>query len=184
MSFLRLLGSNWTLFWRMFMTNRSYKREKQSSHLPMVAATWRPARWRSKWATATTVSESQFRQCRNSALPHPLLSPWVKHCRLLVHGRRCCRARWLMTTAVQESFGIFESQSDHNSLINPIWHGLFLNRQILGGGMRGPHHNFVVIAPMITKFGTGIKLGVLYTMVTKNLWRHYYYLIMMSQPVY
>ena len=24
--------------------------------------------------------------------------------------------------------------------------------------MRGPNHNFVVIAPMIMKFGTGIKL--------------------------
>ena len=24
--------------------------------------------------------------------------------------------------------------------------------------MRGPHHNFVVIAPMIMKFGTGVKL--------------------------
>ena len=34
-----------------------------------------------------------------------------------------------------------------------------------GGGNEGPHHNF--IAPMITKFGTGIKLDVFYTMVTK-----------------
>ena len=33
--------------------------------------------------------------------------------------------------------------------------------------MRVPHHNFVVIAPMIMKFGTGIKLDVFYTMVTK-----------------
>ena len=31
-----------------------------------------------------------------------------------------------------------------------------------------PHHNFVVIAPMIMKFGTGVKLDVFYTMVTKN----------------
>ena len=31
-----------------------------------------------------------------------------------------------------------------------------------------PHHNFVVIAPMIMKFGTGIKLDVFYTMVTKK----------------
>ena len=30
-----------------------------------------------------------------------------------------------------------------------------------------PHHNFVVIAPMIMKFGTGVKLEVFYTMVTK-----------------
>ena len=37
------------------------------------------------------------------------------------------------------------------------------------GGMRAPHPNFVVIAPMIRKFGTGSKLDVFYTMVTKNL---------------
>ena len=29
-----------------------------------------------------------------------------------------------------------------------------------GGGHEGPHHNFVVIALMIMKFGTGIKLDV------------------------
>ena len=28
-----------------------------------------------------------------------------------------------------------------------------------------PHHNFVVIPPMITKTGTGIELDVFYTMV-------------------
>ena len=44
--------------------------------------------------------------------------------------------------------------------------------------MGGPHHNFVVIAPMIMKFGTGVKLDVFYKMVTKNfvtslLLRHY-----------
>ena len=39
-----------------------------------------------------------------------------------------------------------------------------------GGGERheGPHHNFVVMAPMIMKFGTGIKLDVFYTMVSKT----------------
>ena len=37
-----------------------------------------------------------------------------------------------------------------------------LNRQLGGGGggrqgdMRAPHHNFVVIARMIIKFGTGV----------------------------
>ena len=36
-----------------------------------------------------------------------------------------------------------------------------------GGGHECPHHNFVVVAPMIMKFGTGVKLGVVYTMVTK-----------------
>ena len=35
-------------------------------------------------------------------------------------------------------------------------------------GHKGPHHNFVVIALMIMKFGTGIKLDVFYTMVTKE----------------
>ena len=34
--------------------------------------------------------------------------------------------------------------------------------------MVGGDHNFVVIAPMIMKFGTGIKLDVFYTIVTKN----------------
>ena len=33
--------------------------------------------------------------------------------------------------------------------------------------MRPPHHNFVVIAPMIMKFGTGVKLDEFYTKVTK-----------------
>ena len=46
------------------------------------------------------------------------------------------------------------------------------------GGMRAPHHNFVVIAPMIIKFGRGVKLDMFYTMVTKEfvtslLLRHY-----------
>ena len=43
-----------------------------------------------------------------------------------------------------------------------------MNRQWGGGGggrgMRAPHRNFVVITPMIKKFGTGIKLDVFYTM--------------------
>ena len=34
--------------------------------------------------------------------------------------------------------------------------------------MRAPHHSFVVIAPMIMKFGTDVKLDVFYTMVTKE----------------
>ena len=44
--------------------------------------------------------------------------------------------------------------------------------------MRAPHHNFVVIAPMIMKFGTGVKLDVFYAIVTTTflttlLLRHY-----------
>ena len=34
--------------------------------------------------------------------------------------------------------------------------------------MKVPHHNFVVVALMIMKFGTGIQFDVFYTMVTKN----------------
>ena len=34
--------------------------------------------------------------------------------------------------------------------------------------MTAPHHNFVVTAPMIMKFGTCVKLVVFYTMVTKK----------------
>ena len=37
-----------------------------------------------------------------------------------------------------------------------------------GGRHKTPHHNFVVIAPMIMKFGTGIKLDVFYTMVARK----------------
>ena len=44
--------------------------------------------------------------------------------------------------------------------------------------MKAPHHNFVVIAPMIMRFGRHVKLDVFYTMVTKKfvtplLLRHY-----------
>ena len=44
--------------------------------------------------------------------------------------------------------------------------------------MRVPHHNFVVVSPMSMKFGTGVKLDVFYTVVTKTfvtslLLRHY-----------
>ena len=38
----------------------------------------------------------------------------------------------------------------------------------MGGGHEGPHHNIVVIAPMIMKFGIDIKLVVFYTMITKK----------------
>ena len=45
--------------------------------------------------------------------------------------------------------------------------------------MRTLHHNFVVVAPMIMKFGRGVKLDVFYTIVIKKfvmplLLRHYY----------
>ena len=54
----------------------------------------------------------------------------------------------------------------------------FFEPSVMGaGGMRAPHHNFVVIAPMIIKFGTDVKRDVVYTMVTKkfvtSLLRHY-----------
>ena len=46
--------------------------------------------------------------------------------------------------------------------------GFFEPSVVGGGGDESPHHNFVVIAPMIMKFGTGVKLDVFYTMVTKK----------------
>ena len=47
--------------------------------------------------------------------------------------------------------------------------GLF-NRQSTPPPPTPPYHNFLVIAlsPLIMKFGTGIKLGLFYTMVTKR----------------
>ena len=65
----------------------------------------------------------------------------------------------------------------------------FFNRQSWGGGgMRAPHHNFVVIVPMIMKFGTGIKPDVFYTMVTKKfvtslILRHYTHNLYFSRRV-
>ena len=38
-----------------------------------------------------------------------------------------------------------------------------------GGAIRAPHHNFVVIALMIMKFGTGVKLDVFYTTETSKI---------------
>ena len=42
----------------------------------------------------------------------------------------------------------------------------FLNGQ---SGHEGLQHNFVVIAPMIMKFDTGVKLDVFYLMITKKI---------------
>ena len=51
--------------------------------------------------------------------------------------------------------------------------GFFEPSVIGGGGMRVPppqsHHNFVVIAPVIMKFGIGIKLDEFYTTVTTKI---------------
>ena len=54
----------------------------------------------------------------------------------------------------------------------------FFESSVMGGGIRAPHHNFVVIALVIMKFGTNVNLDVFYTMVTKKfvtslLLRHY-----------
>ena len=64
--------------------------------------------------------------------------------------------------------------------LEPYLTWAFFEPSVMGGrgAMRAPHHNFVVIVPMIMKFGTGVKLEVFYTMVTKNfvtslLLRHY-----------
>ena len=47
--------------------------------------------------------------------------------------------------------------------------GFFEPSVMQGGGHEPPpHHNFVVLASMIMKFSTGVKLDVFYTMVTKN----------------
>ena len=46
--------------------------------------------------------------------------------------------------------------------------GVFELSVMEGGRHEGPHHNFVVIAPMIMKFGVGIKLDDFYTMVAKK----------------
>ena len=70
-----------------------------------------------------------------------------------------------------------------NTFDHPYYmHQCFWNRQSWGGGgeHEAPHHNCVVIAPMIMKFGTGVKLDVCYTMVTKEIVTSYCHVIMMS----
>ena len=47
-------------------------------------------------------------------------------------------------------------------------------------GFFQPSVTVVVIAPMIMKFGTGIKLDVFYTTVLKKMLRDYHYVIMIS----
>ena len=49
----------------------------------------------------------------------------------------------------------------------------FFELSVMGGGGKheGRHHNFVVIALMIIKFGTGIKPDVFDTIVTKKFVR-------------
>ena len=42
----------------------------------------------------------------------------------------------------------------------------FFEPSVMERGHKALHQNFVVIAPVIRKFGTGIKLDVFYTMVT------------------
>ena len=51
----------------------------------------------------------------------------------------------------------------------------FFEPSVIGGGgvmtapTDGSNHNFVVVALMVIKFGTGIKLDVFYTMATKSV---------------
>ena len=49
-----------------------------------------------------------------------------------------------------------------------------LNRRSWGRGHEAPHHNFVAIALMIMKFGTGIKRDVFYALglIGDNLFYH------------
>ena len=54
---------------------------------------------------------------------------------------------------------------DHITYINHVISSFKPSVTGGGGGVLG---SFVVIAPMIMKFGTGIKLDVFYTMVTKK----------------
>ena len=44
----------------------------------------------------------------------------------------------------------------------------FFELSVMEGGMRAPHHKYVVvIASVIMRFGTGVKLDVFYAMVAK-----------------
>ena len=55
-----------------------------------------------------------------------------------------------------------------NCTLTLFYMGFFEPSVMGAGGMRAPHHNFVTVAMMIMKLGTGIKLDVFYTMITKK----------------
>ena len=63
---------------------------------------------------------------------------------------------------------LFENGSANFQLLTLFDIGFFEPSVIGGGGDERPHHNFVVIAPIIKKFGTDIKLDVFYTVVAKS----------------
>ena len=44
----------------------------------------------------------------------------------------------------------------------------FFELSVMGEGDDVPHHKFVVIAPMIMKFGRAIKLDIFYTLVSRK----------------
>ena len=52
-----------------------------------------------------------------------------------------------------------------------------------GDGIRASHHNFVVFAPMIMKFGTGIKFDLFYTMVTV-FWTVFFLFLFLSRTIF
>ena len=53
--------------------------------------------------------------------------------------------------------------------VSPYLTWAFLNHQSWGGGGDDVlHHKFVVIAPLIMKFGIGIKLDIFYTLISKK----------------
>ena len=60
---------------------------------------------------------------------------------------------------------IFESRIEYDFSLT-LFDMAFWKSQPWGGGVP---HNFVVVASMIMKFGTNMKLDVFYTMATKNL---------------
>ena len=71
--------------------------------------------------------------------------------------------KWLIRFAkkkrMRKNFDCFFLSDDY---LSPVWHGLScgtVSHWGWGWGGEG-HHNFIVIAPMIMKFGTGIKLDV------------------------
>ena len=57
--------------------------------------------------------------------------------------------------------------TNSNTVLNPFWDGLF-EPSDLWGKHDGPRHNVDIFAPMIMKFGTGIKLDIAYAMVIKK----------------
>ena len=93
------------------------------------------------------------------------------------HGWVAAFADFNITSSIDQDVStvtliFFTHENEHSFYHEPYLTWTCFELSVMGGrGMRHPpppHHNFVVIAPMIKKFGTGIKHNVFYIILTEK----------------